>query len=168
MTDPAEAIRPTAAALVCAVADQDAHDIRDILTKLDTSELYALAVVLAANVSDDAPLHNYLATLTPEQQVDVAITRAAELFNTTGDHILAGDRHRHTTDARAVAMAACRLVGLSSPFIGTAFQRDHSTVLHAAGRVGEIPRLRHAAVAIADEIGDRGFLNDELDEGNVA
>lgn len=160
MTDLVQAIRPTAAALVCAVTDDDATEVRQLLTKLNTQELYALAVVLAANVPDDAPLE-LRGPLTPAQQIDGAITRAAEAFNTTGEAILSTDRHRNIVDARTVAMAACRLVGLSSPYIGEAFNRDHSTVLHAAGRIGEIGHLRRAALRIADEIGDRGLLADE-------
>lgn len=170
-TDPTEAIIPTAAQLVCAVADREPDDVAEALEPLTRHQLYALAVVLAANVADDAPLANYRTTLSPSQQIDTAITRAAEAFETTGDAILSLDRHRNVVDARTVAMAACRLVGLSSPYIGEAFHRDHSTVLHAAGRIGEIGHLRRAALRIADEIGDRGLLGDEpaaTEEGTAA
>ncbi len=52
-------------------------------------------------------------------------------------------------------MAAMRYAGLSSSFIGRYLARDHSTVLHAAGRVGEDRRLRRIAVSIADLVGPR-------------
>lgn len=149
----AQAVMPVAAALVCAVADGDAESIEEILNG-NTLDWQALAVVLAGNIDIDSPLAK-LARVppSPDAVVDHCLVSAAVAFGVTSDAILSADRHRPVLDARAVAMAACRLAGLSSTFIGHRFSRDHSTVLHAASRVGESPRLRRITNRIASPLG---------------
>lgn len=156
---------PTAAALVCAVDDGDAEEVQTILTALGTSRLYALAVLLAANVQLESPLRTYpRGTLSPDAQCALALEYAAVKFDTTPTQILSQDRHRNVVDARATAMAACRLVGLSSTYIGERFRRDHTTVLAAAGRVGEDHRLRCLAGEVANQLGDRTLFGDPTEE----
>lgn len=157
--DRATAITPTAAALVCAVSDRDAREVRDLLVPLSHDDLFALAVVLAGAVPDDTVLTG---ALSDEGKVFVAIQSAAQAFDTTRERILSTDRRRNVTDARAVAIAALRLVGLTSIYIGEHFNRDHSTVLHAAGRVGENRRLRRIAKEIANEIGNIHVIEEEV------
>lgn len=152
--DPAEAILPTALALVAAVADWDAPEVTRLTANLDRGQMHALAVVLAAHVDLDRPITTDLpAPLTPNDLCARAIHIAAELYGVDADLITSHDRSRPALDARAVAMYATRLCGLSSPFIGARFNRDHSTVLHACGRVGETPRLRRAATRVAMQCG---------------
>lgn len=149
----AEAIVPTAAALVCAVADADADTIEEILLT-NGLDWQALAVVLAGNIDVDSPLAKVARVPpSPDAIVNHCVVAAAVAFGVTSDAILSTDRHRPVLDARAVAMAACRLAGLSSTFIGHRFSRDHSTVLHAAGRVGENARLRRITNRIASPLG---------------
>lgn len=141
MSDPTEAMLPIAAALACAVDDNNRDDVARILEPLDRQQLYALAIVLAAHLPTDEPLST---TAGPDRICVAAIKAAAQAFDTTPEAILSNDRHRHVGDARAVAMTVARRAGVSSPVVGAHFGRDHSTVLHNASRVGETPRLRGA------------------------
>lgn len=163
MTDEAEAMLPAAAALAVAVADYDAAAVADVLKPLEHRELHALCIALAANVDLDAPLTADIAELTPRDIATRAINIAAELFYTESDAILARTRdRRNVSDARAVAMYACRLVGLSSTYTGRQFNRDHSTVLYSCTRVGEDPRLRGIGKRIAAQCGwARGAIEEE-------
>lgn len=154
------AVAPAAAALVCAVADRDPDDVARALDGLDPTGLHALAILLAAHVPDTAPLS--LGTISPEIQMRRAVSLAAAAWRVKPSLILSRSRGRQVLDARAVAMAALRYLGHTTVAIGEAFDRDHSTVVHAASRVGENPRLRRAALEIADQLGERGILGDEL------
>lgn len=156
----AEAAIPIAAALICAVADRDVLDVDRILNAPDL-DWRALCVVLAGHVRDDTEIGDS-APLTVRRQRDLALHLAAEAFDTTAQGILAGARTRNVVDARAVAMAALRWTGQSASWIGREFGRDHSTVLHAVGRVGEDQRLRPIARTIADRITGRGRLGLEV------
>lgn len=152
--DPSEATIPVAVALATAVADYDADAVSNILTILDRQQLYTLAVLLAAHVDLDRPITLDLPdAVTPGRLVTRAVAVAAEMFRVTPDDVLSESRHRPSLDARAVAMAALRLCGMSSPQVGAAFHRDHSTVLHAAGRVGADRRLHALAKRVALQCG---------------
>lgn len=155
----AKAALPAAAALVCAVADNDADEVADILAGV--TDWQALAVILAGHVPVDTPLTG-AGQLGPEATALRILAATAHRFDTTVGRLRSTDRHRHVTDARAVAMAAMRYAGLTSVFIGQQLNRDHSTVLYAASRVGESARLREAAIDIAQNAADRdGQLGDE-------
>lgn len=147
----AEAIYPAAAALICAVADRDRAEIDRILLDPDL-DWRALCVVLAGHVSEDTKFGEE-APLTLRRQVQVVLQLAAEAFDTTPDAIRSTSRYRNTLDARAVAMTALRWAGHSASWIGRELDRDHTTVAHAVGRVGEDPRLRAIAQRIAVRIG---------------
>lgn len=140
-----QALSP-AVALVSAVTDRDLERITAVLDGVH--DWQALAVVLAAHVPAGV-----LAGLKVELDVDSVssqiLTATATRFRVAVARILSDDRRRDVLDARAVAMAAMRYAGLSSPRIGRIVGRDHSTVLHAAGRVGENARLRKVAIEIA-------------------
>lgn len=153
MTDPVEAMLPAAAALAVAVADRDPAAVAAVLEPLDRRRLHALAIALAANVDLDLPLTTDPDALTPADVATRAIGIAAELFLTDVDAIVSPTRARNVLDARTTAMYACRLAGLSSPYIGSRFNRDHTTVLHACARAGENPRLRGVAQRIASQCG---------------
>lgn len=162
--DRAHAAVPTAAALVCAVADRLPGDVARILA--DITDWHALAVVLAANVDPDSELGRLLPgrPLTDDQVADEIVTQAALVFGTTVDELEGTSRYRNVLDARAVAMAACRLAGLSSPYIGRRLNKDHSTVLYAASRVGENARLQRIARRIAAPVTRQsGLLGDEAE-----
>ena len=68
---------------------------------------------------------------------DLVISVAAEYFALTPEEIRSSSRTRPLVDARQMAMYLCReLTDLSLPKIGERFGgRDHSTVLHAAGKI---------------------------------
>lgn len=152
--DPAEAILPTALALALAVAEYDSVAVTAVLKPLTHDQMHALTIVLAAHVNLDLPMTATLPQpITPEAIIDRAVNLAAAMFGTDTAAILSRSKHRHVLDARAVAMAACRLLGLSSPYVGAAFERDHSTVLYACGRVGETPRLHRLSLRVASQLG---------------
>lgn len=155
----AVAALPDAAALVCAVADHDPEEVERVLRGV--TDWHALAVVLAGHVPANSSL-KVVGTLTPEAKALTILRAAAVQFGTTIAEIRSDSRHRVDLDARAVAQAAMRYAGLSSTFIGRQTCRDHSTVLTAAGRVGENARLRAVALSLAELVGDRPeFLGDE-------
>ena len=141
---------PAAAALVCAVADHDPDEVAKVLAGV--TDWQALAVVLAGHVPPDSPL-GVVATLSPEQKANAILRETAIRFGLTTAQIRSQDRHREVVDARACAMAAMRYAGLSTPFIGRQVERDHTTVLHAAGRVGENAHLRAIALSMAGRVG---------------
>jgi hypothetical protein len=143
----AAAAIPTAAALVCAVADHDPDEVARLLGEV--TDWHALAVVLAGHVPADSAILGPTGPLTHDDIAQVLLEETARRFRITVEQIRSTDRRREVVDARAVAMAAMRYAGLSSPYIGKVMDRDHSTVLHAAGRVGETARLRRIAVDIA-------------------
>lgn len=154
----AVAALPDAAALVCAVADHDQAEVARVLAGI--TDWTAVAVVLAGHVPADSSL-TFVGHLTPEAKALTILRAAAVRFGTTIAAIRSESRERVDLDARAVAQAAMRYAGLSSTFIGRQTCRDHSTVLYAAGRVGENPRLRGIALSFADLVGRTGDLGDE-------
>lgn len=136
--------RPDAAALVEAVAAEDADAIAGILTTLDTPALYALAIVLADHAAPES---------TEGETLRNAIALSARAFGTTAAVALGSSRAREAVDARAVVCYVGWLFGISYSRTGREIGRDHSTVMHAVGRVGETPRLRGIAQSIAERLG---------------
>jgi chromosomal replication initiation ATPase DnaA len=136
--------RPDAAALVEAVAAEDSAAIAEILTTLDTPALYALAIVLADHAAPES---------TEGETLRNAVAIAARSFGTTVAVVLGSSRTREAVDARAVVAYVGWLLGISYSRVGREIGRDHSTVMHAVGRVGETPRLRTIAHGIAERLG---------------
>lgn len=85
----------------------------------------------------------------------LAINAAAPMFGTTPEAILSAERSRPVSDARAVAMTAAREVGLSLPAIAEHFNKDHGSVIHAARRTAERPRLADAAARVTEHVNAR-------------
>ena len=145
----ADAMYPVAAALAVAVDEEDAAAINDLLTTLDTNQLYGLAVVLAAHIDPDKPLiRSGIAGATKK-----AARHAAHAFGIDTAEVLSDSRRREVLDARAVTYYAAHLLGDNYPQIGRVMARDHSTVMHGYTRVGETPRLRNLAHQIAGRLG---------------
>lgn len=156
MKDPVEAMIPSAAALAVAVADYDAEAVAAVFTGMSTTNLHALAIVLAANIDLDRPIRAEPAERDVSDNLTATSIRvAAAMFDTEPMTILALNRQRNVVDARSTAMYACKLLGMSSTAIGARFNRDHSTVVYAWGRVGESSRLRTAGQQIAIQCGWR-------------
>ena len=167
--DRASAAIPTAAALVCAVADHDPEEVARVLAEV--TDWHALAVVLAGHVPADSAILGPTGPLTHDDIAQVLLEETARRFRITVDQIRSADRRREVTDARAVAMAAMRYAGLTSVFIGRVVDKDHTTVLYAASRVGENARLRRVATDLAAHVGVLpGVLGDadETPEGAAA
>ena len=85
---------------------------------------------------------NVLHSLFPNERearvtADLVISVAADYFGLTPDELRSSSRTRPLVDARQMAMYLCReLTDLSLPKIGERFGgRDHSTVVHAAGKI---------------------------------
>lgn len=152
--DAVEAMLPAAAELAVAVADYDPDAVAAVLTPLSTADLHALAIALAANIDLERPIRCEPSERTQTDDLAAASVRiAARMFGTDPMLILSTSKRRHVTDARAAAMYACKLLGMSSPAIGARFNRDHSTVVYAWARVGETERLRNAGQQIALQCG---------------
>ena len=82
--------------------------------------------------------------------VGAAIDAAAPTFGTDSDSLRGPDRTRPVADARAVAMTAARLTGLSLPKIAAEFGDRHCiAVLQATRRIEKAPPLREIAERIA-------------------
>jgi hypothetical protein len=81
-----------------------------------------------------------------------AVAAAAKEFGTSPQALLGPDRSRAASDARAVAMAAARMLGQSLPRIARHFDGDHTAVLHATRRVEKNPLLAALAAEIAADL----------------
>lgn len=85
------------------------------------------------------------------------VDQVAAHFGVSKGHLLGEPRAAHITLARHVAMHLCReLHGFSLPFIGRAFNRDHTSVLHAVRRIAALrqadPQLAAQVDALAETI----------------
>ena len=149
-TDPADASLPIAAALACAIDDNDPDAVAAVLTPLSITDLYALAVVLAANIDVNSPL---LPSYSAERATRQAVRHAALMYDVPPDEIHSPSRHRDVNTARMVAMTVVRLAGHSLPTVGQLFGRDHTTVLHAVRRTNADPRMKAAVNVIAARMG---------------
>lgn len=154
--DAVEAMLPAAAELAVSVADYDPDGVAAVLSPMTLADLHALAIALAANVDLDRPLRTEPTLRNNGDDTAAATVRlAAALFGTEPMTMLSRNQTRNVVDARAAAMYACKLLGMSSPAVGARFNRDHTTVLYAWGRVGENRRLRTAACQVAAQCGWR-------------
>ena len=86
---------------------------------------------------------------------ELAINAAAPMFGTTPEAIPSAERSRPVSDARAVAMTAARVTGLSLPAIAEHFNKDHASVMHAVRRTTERPRLADAAARVSEHVNIR-------------
>lgn len=145
MTDPVEAMLPTASEFVAAVADHDPEGVSALLTPLSVRELHALAIALATMIEEPGAGH---ADLTRR-----AISKAAARFGLATSDVRSGSRKIHILDARHVAIYAAHLCGATYSAIGRELDQDHTTAINACGRVAETPRLRRLAHRIAGELG---------------
>lgn len=70
--------------------------------------------------------------------VAAIIARASKVFGVPAISILSPNRDRHTVEARFAVMKVARdALGYSFPQIGTAMNRDHTTVMDGYRRAGE-------------------------------
>ena len=92
-----------------------------------------MSLELAQNVLQSLLPNAHETRITP----DLVMSVAAEYFALTPDELRSSSRTRPLVDARQMAMYLCReLTDLSLPKIGERFGgRDHSTVVHAAGKI---------------------------------
>jgi hypothetical protein len=151
-----DAVTPYAGNLVDAVARRDQAHVANVLDPLNSEALHALAIVLASWVEHGRVLYA-VDTELPAGKVEAArraVVLSARRFGISTDELMGPSKARDTLDARSVACyAAHRLLGASSTVTGRAVNRDHTTVLHACGRVGEDPRLRRVATDVATQLG---------------
>jgi hypothetical protein len=147
----AAAVLPVVAALVCAVADEDEAEIARILTEV--TDWPALAVVLAGNVDDSRPLTLEVESFREEDRIGRIVAKTAAVTRIDADLILSRAQDRPTAAARAVAMYAAHLAGISYSATGRAFKRDHTTAIAAVSRVSADAVLRDLATRIASDCG---------------
>lgn len=136
---------PVAAALVCAVSDRDADEVRAILTDRAV-DLMALAVVLASLVPDDVEMP----TVRPAGFADLLDT-TSRLLRVPAAEITGRSRKRPVIDARHVLCAAARAIGMGWSDIGRNVGVDHSTVISAVQRVRQTPALAAKAAVVAGQ-----------------
>ena len=70
------------------------------------------------------------------------LNEAAELYGVTIEQLLSNSREYRVVRARQAACWLLRGYGLSFPRIGAIVSRDHTTVMHACGRVDNDPAVR--------------------------
>ena len=85
------------------------------------------------------------------------VDQVAAHFGVGRPALLGEPRAAHIALARHVAMHLCReLHGFSLPFIGRAFNRDHTSVMHACRRIAELlktdPQLAAQVDALAEAV----------------
>ena len=136
--------RPRLAAAASAIAEDITSRYQQV-----TDERPALRLVRdpeTATASHQPTVHDL--TL-----VGAAIDAAARKFGTDPELLRGPDRTRMVADARAVAMTAARINGLSLPKIAAEFgDRHHTVVLQATRRIEKTPPLRDLAEQIAKDI----------------
>lgn len=87
-----------------------------------------------------------------EAEIEYVIAVAAVAFNVPEAQLTGGSQRRPLTAYRQIAMAAARQLGHSFWAIATAFDRDHTTVMHACRKVAATPELATRAAAIAEAV----------------
>ena len=136
----AEADRlPATPEVLSFIASRIQTNIRELEGALIRVAAYAsltrseMTLDLAQNVLHSLFPDAHEARVTP----DLVISVASEYFGLTPDELRSSSRTRPLVDARQMAMYLCReLTDLSLPKIGERFGgRDHSTVVHAAGKI---------------------------------
>jgi chromosomal replication initiator protein len=84
-------------------------------------------IVLRDLIADDSTMQISAATI---------MAATAEYFNTTVEELRGPGKTRALAQSRQIAMYLCReLTDLSLPKIGQAFDRDHTTVMHAQRKI---------------------------------
>lgn len=137
--------RPRLAAAASAIAEDINSRYQEV-----TEARPALRLVRAPEAADAARQ-----AASPEELtvVGAAITAAAKTLGTDPELLRGPDRTRMVADARAVAMTAARINGLSLPRIAAEFgDRHHAVVLQATRRIEKTPPLRELAERIAKDI----------------
>ena len=77
----------------------------------------------------------------------------AEHFGITTDQLLSKDRTRKISEPRQFAMyLCCELTDDSLPMIAGAFERDHSTVMHARDKIAELVENSGDAATLVDSL----------------
>jgi chromosomal replication initiator protein len=98
----------------------------------------------------------------PSVGIDAIQEAVCDRFGVSFLELLSPRRLGSLVDARHAAVWLARQAGYSLPAIGRAFDRDHTTVLHAVGRVDRLLAsdpgyaaavARVAAALKADEVG---------------
>lgn len=129
-------LRLTAAALDWLAARPTGGGVRPLLGMLET-----LAAQSRGGSLDVDDVKCLLATGHPPSRrgpVGTIVAKVAETFGVAVKDVLGTCRQRAVLLPRQVAMYLAREVAkLSSPQVGAAFKRDHTTVLHACKRVRE-------------------------------
>jgi hypothetical protein len=148
------AMSPYAARLVCAVVEWDQAESHRILLGLNTDELRALAVILAASVDPDRPLGVIKAEETAGTVGRIVIC-VSDATGVDVQDIYSQDRSRYATDARHVACWVASALGMKSTHIGRAIHRDHSSVLNGVDRVTRTPNLLRVAQHVLEDIQKR-------------
>lgn len=138
-----------------AVACEDRERVAKILQPLAVDDLFALAVVLAAQ----APPSD-----TPNERLEAVLMQACSAFGTNTDHVRTQSKRREDLDARAVVSLAAHLLGSSYSQTGRFLGRDHTTVINAVGRASGEPRLRRVAHRIAANLGWDPSMADDQDD----
>jgi chromosomal replication initiation ATPase DnaA len=152
--------RPRLAAAASAIAEDIASRYQQVTAERPALRLVRDPETVAA--SHQATAHDL--TL-----VDAAIDAAARKFGTDPEVLRGPDRTRMVADARAVAMTAARINGLSLPKIAAEFgDRHHTVVLQAIRRIEKTPPLRDLAEQIAKDIPKAEAAMNDRSRGRTA
>ena len=141
------------AGLILHAAGRGEQDMVDqLISPLDLEQLRALVGILAAQVDESIPSAEATG---PAAVCHRVTTMAAKMFVVEPEAIMSTQRSRPVSDARAVAMASARALGLSYPAIAREFGKDHAAVIHAVRRSAARPRLADAATRITEHVEER-------------
>lgn len=149
-------LRLTDAALDALAAKPTGGGLRPLLGMLE-----ALAAQTRGEVLDAGEVAKLLAgsqPTSPGGPVAAIVAKVAAAFGVTAKDVLGTCRQRAVLVPRQVAMYLAREVAkLSSPQVGAAFKRDHTTVLHACRKVRDAQKadakLRRTVKELAAALG---------------
>jgi chromosomal replication initiator protein len=89
----------------------------------------------------------------PVVPIDRIQAAVADHFDLSVDELLSKDRARRVSGPRQIAMyLACECSGQTLPMIAAAFDRDHSTIVHARDKVRAAHRTDPAAADAVDRL----------------
>lgn len=91
-----------------------------------------------------------------EITVPLIMGQCAHYFGVTIDQMCSTDRSHTVVEARQIAMYLCRdLTDLSLPKIGQAFERDHTTVIHANKKITAQMKMKRETFNQVSELTNR-------------
>lgn len=129
-------------------ATGEPEELEQLLDTVEAEALRGLVQDLAARLAPVAIASG------PDWICAEASRQAAHVFGVSAASLRTKDRHRPVSDARAVAQAVARDLGLTLTVVAGHFGQDHTSVMHSQKKVAASPRLQVAASRISAQIAE--------------